>query len=69
MWKIKIDWSNAYHGHISTMKTVRRTPSGYHVILFQKHSIGGHPVCYHVIVTAKVGIWEEFHCNTHVLQI
>ena len=43
---------------------VRRTPTGYHVIA--KHSLGRHPVRYHVIVTAKVGKWEEFPSDTSV---
>ena len=46
------------------MKTVHRTPTGYHVIV--KHSLGGLPVRDHVIVTAKVGKWEEFPPDTSV---
>jgi len=43
---------------------VHRTPTGYHVIA--KHSLGRYPVRNHVIVTAKVGKWEEFPSDTSV---
>ena len=45
------------------MKTVRRTPPGYHVIA--KHSLDGYPIR-NLIGTAKVGKWEEFPSDTSV---